>query len=43
MKLFPKTVGGVSIYVFAVFVMVTLIFLQQYGWFDSQKLLAKKS
>jgi hypothetical protein len=42
MKFFPKTVGGVSIYVFAVFVMVTVLFAQQYGWFDASKYIAKK-
>ncbi len=42
MKFFPKTVGGVSIYIFVVFALVSLMFLQEYGWFDSKKFLAKK-
>lgn len=42
MNLIPKTVGGVSIYLFLVFVLVAILFLDNYKWVNFSKYLAKK-
>jgi hypothetical protein len=39
----PKTVFGVSIYVFLVFAMVTILFLDTYQWTNFGKYLTPKS
>jgi hypothetical protein len=42
MNILPKTVGGVSIYMFITFVMVLILFLDNYKWVNVSKYLSKK-
>jgi hypothetical protein len=39
----PKTVAGVSIYLFAVFVLVLILFLDRFQWYDFGKVLTPKN
>lgn len=41
MNFLPKTVGGVSIYLFITFLLVLVLFLDNYKWVDFGKYLNK--
>lgn len=42
MNLLPKTIGGVSIFLFVTFVLVVIMFLDNYKWVNFEKYLTKK-
>lgn len=42
MNFLPKTIGGVSIYLFVVFALVLIMFLDNYKWVNFSQYLSKK-
>lgn len=43
MQFVPKTVNGLAPFIMIMFVLLAIMFTQQYGWFDWTKWLTKKS